>query len=412
MRFKLIFLLSLFCLEAVQAETVLRLEDVLKLSLKANPDIYRLDANLATKLAAATEAQILKNPEVDISYLPEDKELHALGVKNEVEIELSQSFRISHFGLRQAYTTALKTSASLEQQAEIFRVLNDTVLLYYKTWLLQKQETALVNFQKETKTLLQYIEQSLKNQETPQLEGNLFQAEIARWDAELKITQAAQQEAQIELLRAIGSPWQKIKLIEPRLKPISTNLFQLAQFAQTRASLQKRILAQQHVAQRRYDIARWDIFPELSPRFIYATATDGSEDKWGVGLSFSLPVWDWNQAEIKKSRTEKKIADSEANTLDRATFDRLIEIRMKKAVALEEKSQIYWNIVLPTYQKSFQNSHQLYEQGQFTLFQLWEIQQKLFESFKTALQSTVESLSARTLLEQTIGGKLEEVSFL
>ena len=164
------------------------------------------------------------------------------------------------------------------------------------------------------------------------------------------------------------------------------------------------------MAHHRYDIARWDVFPELSPRFIYAVATDGSEDKWGIGLSFSLPIWDWNQAEIKKARAEKKVIDAEARALDRTTFDRLVEIRMKRAIALEEKQKLYWKEVIPTYQQSFKNSQQLYEQGQITLLQLWEIQQKLFETFETALQSTVESLSARTLLEQTLGGKIEEIS--
>ena len=241
MRFKNIFLLFYFCLGIAQSQTVLQLDDVLKLSLKSNPDIYRLDANLAVKLAEATETQLPKNPEVNVSYLPEDQELRELGVKNEVEIEFSQPFRLSHFGLRQAYATALKESASLEQQAEIFRVLNDTILLYYKTWLLQKRENFLTHFQKEAETILQNVEQSLKNQDTPQLEGSLFKAEIARWNAESKITQAAQQEAQIELLRAIGSPWKKVHLTEPNLRPIPNNFFSLTQFAQTRANLQKRI---------------------------------------------------------------------------------------------------------------------------------------------------------------------------
>lgn len=387
----------------------MQLDEVLQLALKSSPEIKRIDATLADKLAAATEAQILQNPELEVEGVVPSTKAKDFRLTPAYEVKLTQPFRLSHFGMRQTYALALKQTARLEQQAEVLRVLNETVLLYYRLWMLQKRELILEDSEKQAKEVLTRIAEAIESQETPATEGNLFKAETVRFGVELKATQSERRQAQADLLAAAGSPWKEIQLTPPVLSPIPDDRFKLTEFAQTRANLQLLVEQRQRAAARRYDVARMDIFPELSLRGLYDRNADGSEESWGAGLVVRIPIWDFNQAEVKRSQAGKAVADAEAQAFDRMTFDRLVDIRMKRAIALQTRAEAYWNDVLPAYQKSYELSRYQFEQGQVNMLQLWQVQQKVAEAMEKALQNTVEALAARTLLEQAIGGKIEEI---
>lgn len=387
----------------------LQLDEVLRLALINSPDIKRVDAALAEKLAKATEIQLPPNPELQVDALVPSDKASDFRLTPSYAAEFTQPFRLSHLGMRQIYATALKNTARIEQQADLLRVLNETVLQYYRLWMLQKREAILADSEKQAKEVTVRISEAIENQETPSTEANLFKAEAIRFGVELKATQAERLQAQADLLAAIGSPWKEIRLAPPDLRPIPEDRFKLTGFAQTRANLQRLVEQRQRAAARRYDVARLDIFPELSLRGLYDRSADGNDETWGAGLIVRIPIWDFNQAEVQRSKAEKAVADADAQGLDRLTFDRIVEIRMKRATALQTRAQAYWNDVLPAYQKSYELSRYQFEQGQASMLQLWQVQQKVTEATDKALQNTVEALAARTLLEQAIGGKIEEI---
>lgn len=388
--------------EQISSDREFTLNQVLRASLQNNPDIKKIDLDLAEKLARATEIQIPENPELQIDvFSPES------GSKR-YNAEVAQSLRLSHFGLRQIYAAALKHAATMERQADLIRVLNDTALLYYRYWALEKRAVMLADSEKQAAEVAKRISEALEAKETPAIEGNLFKAEALRFGAELKVTQAEKAQVQADLLRAMGLPWQEIKVSRPLLAPIPTKLFTLQEFALQRTNLRDLVIARQRAANRRYDVARVDIFPELAPRFVYERNEDGVED-WGAGLAIRIPLWDWNQAENKRAKAESELANAEARAFDRVTLDRIIEIRHRRAIALQARADAFWNDVIPTYQKSFEISRYMFEQGQASMLQLWQVQQKVIEAQTTALQDAIDALAARTLLEQAIGGKIEEI---
>lgn len=378
------------------------LNEVLRLSLQNSPEIRKIDVDLAEKLAHATEIQIPENPELQVDVFSPDSD------KRRYNAELSQPLRLSHLGLRQIYSAALKHAANMERQADLLRVLNDAVLLYYRYWALQKREVVLADSEKQAREVAKRISEALEAKETPATEGNLFKAEAIRFGAELKVTQAEKAQIQADLIRATGQPWHELHVSKPILQPVPENLFKLQEFASTRVNLRDLVLARQRAANRRYDVARMDIFPQLTPRFVYERNENG-DDEWGAGLAVKIPIWDWNQAENKRAKAESRLANAEADAFDRVSLDRVIEIRQQRAIALQKRADSYWTDVLPAYQKSYELSRYMFEQGQASMLQLWQVQQKLTEIQTTALQDTVEALAARTLLEQAIGGKIEEI---
>jgi outer membrane protein TolC len=385
------------------------LGEALRMTLRHSPDILRVDADRANRLATATETQLPPNPELMAEYFPQEEELRALGAPNEYDFSITQEFRLSHLGLRQAYASALKDVARMEHQAEIIRVLNGTVLLYYRYWILGQRRRILEGAQQQAQEIAERISTAIESAETPSTEGNLFKAEVERFKAEIAVTQAEENETHLQLLRAMGLPFQAFGVTAPVLRRVPDDSFVLLRFAQQRANLRELVRAQQRAADRHQDVAHLDIFPVLTAKFLYSTTTDFTEPEYGGGVGIRLPLWDWNQAERQRATAEKKVADAEAGALDRLSFDRMIESRQRRAIALQARADTYWREVVPSYEKAYALTKHMFEQGQASMIQLWEVQQKVTRITDEALRDIAEALAARTLLEQALGGKIEEI---
>ncbi len=395
-----------------QAPRTMSLGEALRLALRNSPDIYRVDQALANQLAAATDIQLPPNPVLQADYFPQEEELRALGAPNEYDFTFKQQFRLSHLGLRQAYAAAMKRVSRIEHRAEVIRVLNETVLLYYQYWMLHQRRRILEGAQTQAEEIVQRIASAIERQETPSTQGNLFKAEVVRFQAEIAANRAEEKEIQLRLLRAMGLPYQELRLAPPSLRPIPEDTFALLNFAQSRANLRELVLAKQRAAARRQEVADLDIFPALTAKFLYAVTTDFTEPEYGGGFEVSIPVWDWNQAERQRAKAEKKVADAEAATMERLSFDRLVEARQRKAIAQQARADAFWNQVVPAYQEAYRLTQHMFEQGQASMIQLWEVQQSLNRASDQALEATAKALSARTQLEQVLGGKIEEIPAL
>lgn len=392
-----------------KAGEILSLDSALRMALRNSPQIRRVNAALADRLATAREIQVLPNPELQLQAAIGAENTGPLDLAAGMENILMQSFRLSHFGMRQAYAAALKKAANMEQQAEILGLLNEAVLQYYRLWMLQKREAFLAESELEVRSVIARIEEALANQEIPMMEGALFKAEAVRFSVELRSTSAERMQAQASLLEMIGSEWKEVRLLAPELEPIPTDPLRLVNFARKRANLQRLLEQKLLAASRRHEVAEMDIFPELSVQGIYDGGVDGGSGVWGAGLVVRIPIWDQNQAERQRADAQRALAEAESQSMDRITFERIVEIRMKRAVATQERAEAYWNDVIPAYQKSYTSGRHLFDQGQANMMQLWQLQRQVAEANEKAMQDTVAALAARSMLEQAIGGKIEEI---
>ena len=91
---------------APQPDELLTLDAVLRQALRQSPQIRRVNAALADRLATATEIQVLPNPEVQIQAAIGADNTGPVYLAAGMENMITQSFRISHFGMRQAYASA------------------------------------------------------------------------------------------------------------------------------------------------------------------------------------------------------------------------------------------------------------------------------------------------------------------
>jgi outer membrane protein, heavy metal efflux system len=384
----------------------LTLEQVLRRSLRHNPEIARLDANLADKLGRAIEAEVKLNPTFKLTAgRTSDDE----GVGSEFELELEQPLRPSDFGLRKTYAEALRVAADLEQQADVLRVLNGTALLYYRAWALQERAALLENARSLADEALKSSQQQLEAGQVNVAEHSIFKAEVARFGVELLAVRGEAAGAHAELERAAGMSTATARLASPPFTaPPSTSA--MVAFAESRSGIRRIALAQRAAAAKELAVARADaVFPEFAPGFVTNYGSRGDETNFGVTIAGRIPLWDRNQAAIVRARGALDAADRELASFDRVSLRRSIEARRRQVANLQARAAAYRDQVIPEYRAAYDATRSQLRAGQATALQLFEIQRSVVDAQEKSFEYAVEALSARTQLEQLIGGRLEEV---
>ena len=387
-------------------DATLTLEQALQRSLRHSPEIAQLDATLADKLGRAVEAEVKLNPQFKITggYTSEDE-----GDGGEVEFELEQPLRPSDFGLRKTYASALRVAANLEQQADVLRVLNSTALVYYRAWALQERAALLAGARAQADDVLSTIEQQLAAGQSDVSQRSIFEAETARFAAELLAVRGERAGAQAELARATGIAAAELRLARPSFTALPSTTA-LTAFAESRSGIRRIALARRAAAAKNLSVARADaVFPEFAPGVI--TNYGSRNDEAGVGITIAgrIPIWDRNQGEITRARGAVEAADRELESFDRVGLERSVDGRRRQVLNLHARADAFRDQVIPAYRAAYDAVLAQFRAGQATTLQLFEVQKSLVEAQEKAFEYAVEALSARTQLEQLIGGRIEEV---
>lgn len=383
------------------------LEEALRRSLRHNPEIARLDASLAEKLGRAIEAEVKLNPGFKITG---GRTSEREGVGSALEFEVEQPLRPSDFGLRRTYAEALRVAANLEQQADVLRVLNGTAVTYYRAWSLQERAGLLGSARSQADDVLATIQQQLEAGQSNVSQRSIFEAEVARFSADLLAVRGEQAGARAELERATGLQLAQSRLLRPGWPALPTTAA-LAAFAETRSGIRRIALAQRDAAARNLSVARADaVFPEFAPGLITRYGSRNDESEFGLTIAGRLPIWDRNKAEVTRARGALQAADRELASFDRVSLQRSIAARREQLVNLQARAAAYRDQVIPAYRAAYDATLAQFRAGQASTLQLFEVQRSLVDAQEKSFEYAVEALSARTQLEQLIGGRLEEVT--
>jgi outer membrane protein TolC len=151
------------------------------------------------------------------------------------------------------------------------------------------------------------------------------------------------------------------------------------------------------------------VFPEFAPGLL--TSYGSRSDETGVALTIAgrIPIWDRNQGEIVRARGALAAAERELGSFDRVSLERSISGRRQQLLNLRARAAAYHDQVIPAYRAAYEGTLAQFRAGQATTLQLFEVQRSLVDAQEKSFEYAVEALSARTQLEQLIGGRLEEV---
>ncbi len=392
----------------VERETApsLSLNEALQRSLRSNPEIAKLDSALANKLGRAIEAEVKLNPAFKVTA---GRTSEREGVGGAFEFEIEQPLRPSDFGLRKTYAAALRAAASLEQQADVLRVLNATAVIYYRAWSLQERGALLESARSQADDALATIQQQLKAGQSNVSQRSIFEAEVARFSAELLAVHGEFAGAQAELERATGLRLANLHLVRPSFaSPPSPRA--LVNFAESRSGIRRIALAQRAAAAKDLSVARADaIFPEFAPGLVTTYGSRNDESGIGITIAGRLPIWNRNQGEIVRARGALEAADRELASFDRVSLEHSVAARRQQLLSLQARAAAYRDQVIPAYRAAYDATLAQFRAGQATTLQLFEVQRSLVEAQERSFEYAVEALSARTHLEQLIGGRIEEV---
>jgi outer membrane protein TolC len=415
-RFLLVALILIGCGGRVYAQvavapartrgTTLTLDEALRRSLRHNPEIAKLDAALADKLGRAIEAEVKLNPsfKVGAGYVSEEA-----GTGGAFELEVEQPLRPSDFGLRKTYAAALRAAANLEQKADVLRVLNETALLYYRAWALQERANLLNSARAQAEDVLAAIQQQLDAGQSSVSQRSIFEAETARFAAELIAVRGERAGAQAELAGATGIAASELRLVRPVFRA-PPSVAALSAFAQSRSGVRRIALARRAAAARNLRVARTDaVFPEFAPGLATSYSRPERAFDFGVTLAGRIPIWDRNEGEITRAQGALAAAERELESIDRVSFDRETRARRQQLLDLQARADAFRDQVIPAYRAAYKETLAQFRAGQASTLQLFEIQKSLIEAQEKAFEYVVETLSARTHLEQHVGGRLEEV---
>ncbi len=390
---------------ATETDQSLTLSEAIERTLAYSPDVKRVDAALADRYAQAFETRVLENPEAEIDASFVD------GSTPGRSMEIEQPLRISDFGSRDDYAEALKRVGNLEKKIELLRVINATTELYYDYWLLQEQERYLSTSEAQVQKVLKQVKQAASRGELAEADSGIFKAEALRLSEELRNVRNKRRGLQATLLQRLNMAWQdELTIAEPSLKAVPPSAESIVAFARNNDNIRNVLAARKDAAKARYEVADQDaIMPELAPRFLYERSPDGGEEGVGFGVRLSIPLWNRNEAEVGRARSQLSLAETELAVFDKLDLENIIKARHAQALDSQTRAMNYRNDILPSYEKSYGLTKRMFDAGQSSILDLWQVRERINSIQENTLEALSDSIKTRLALEEVIGAKLEEI---
>lgn len=399
-----IFAVVLTAAVADNAPGALSLEQLKIIALEKSPLAKQIDADFSKKLAESIKINLLPNPELNSELRIPEKSSGGKG-DNEVDVSISQPFKLSNFGLRSEVSKLIENAATSEQKAAILELTQSLTLSYVKLWALQQKQI----FLEEAKRRAEQKAKAVKEASTKGLLGagdeKLFVAEARKISAQLIGVDADIATVVAELMRITGFDLKNVRTLKPLIEPplAVEELIRLGNKSSIGIINRSKLFAR--VAERHYQLAVRDTFPTLSPRLVYEHKDDQT-DSIGVGISIPLPFSDWNQSEkiaqlgeLNAARAKADYANSEIFREEISSLNRSFNSSLQQAI-------IYETEVVLAFQDALKFHERQFETGQGTILQVWQTQRELNNSKEEALEFWVKAFTARAQLSIVIGKEL------
>lgn len=400
-----IFLLFTLVLpfQAAKAET-LSLETVIKQALQNSPETARVLNTVADANAEAFEIETLDNPtvEIDVTAIEDD-------ASRSIGIEFEQPLRLSNFGSRGSYADALRSTASIEQKAQMLELIHSITRGYASYWALQEQEKLLSQNASYARKKQKLVERAAKEGRVDAADAKIFKAEALRLEEQLRVIRARKTSGAANLLRMAGMDQTVFDAKRPKSPEIPT-LAKLTSLAGHEGSIRSLLESRKALAERRYNVARQDAgFPEFAPRAVIERDFDEDSTAILFGVNIAIPIWDRNNAELSRANAEHRLAQSNLNALNEQNFANVLTAAFKKAKAMQISASTYRNKIVPSWNDVQSITDKKFENGQASILDLFQMRERITDVQSEALQTYLNSIEAQIELESLIGQSLTNI---
>lgn len=391
--------LALLVLPVLSAAAELSVDDSLRLALERHPDVLAADAGSRLRLAEALASEQRAAPRLEA-------EAKDLGGEGGAEVRLVQPLRRGDLGLRSRYAAAERAAARADAKARLLGALNDTFQAHVTLWAAQSAAAAAVAREAEAAGLAARARSAADD-------GLLAPAAVAELEADAQgaraeraAAEAARLEAAAALARRLGASDLPV-VAAPALAPLPAEADGLVEFALRRSEVRATLAARETAARRRREVDRAESDNPLEVGVLAEQRADG--ESWGVGIGFSmdLPVPGRRRAaaavadaELRAVRAHPLLARPESVAAE--VRARLAAARAAAAAAEAHEAALVSRV------RAAEASARALEEGLASLDAHAAALARLDEARRRQLELRLESLRARSRLEEALGGRLEQ----
>lgn len=367
-------------------------------ALSKSPVLAELRHQKSTSMAEGAEISRRANPELSIETRPFIHKSEEQG--NEYELLLSQELRPSDFRTRERLSQLIRDSADTEHKQRIHSFSQNLTLAFAKVWALQERSRYLITLERQSQKLLSLSLNANRNGLLPLSSRDLLIAETFRAKTERSGIEADIQGAIAALSHLVGKKFKEELFKEPSISELPETIPPLEKIA--RLDLARR---RYRLAKERRNLVEIDSFPKLSPRLGFERTSDGDE-RILLGITFPLPFFKQNEAEILIADAEQELRLEEKNHLETAVFEQHLQLLLSSTRSLFKQAKSYRSEVLPALEKAFEANQREFIAGQGTQQQLWQILREMSEIQERSLQAWLKALTQKAELSIIIGNDI------
>ncbi len=392
------------------ADTI-TIKDALSLALLHNPALTVFALEIRVREAAALQASLFPNPELDF-------EMENLGGSGafkgmdaaETTISVGQLFELAGKREKRTKIAALESDlAAWDYEAKRLDVFTEVVKTF--TSVLAAQERVSVN-----KELLALAEAFVKTIQRQVEAGKISPAELSRARVELSMATIEIERARRELeaaRRRLAATWGSTDAAFTGAKGV----FRIPNAIPSFDDLMIFIKDNPDIARWATEIERrqaeWELekakrIPDPTVSGGFRHLSENSDNAFVVGLSVPIPFFNRNQGAVQEAEYRLKQTEVQRRSVQ-TTLSTILAQNYQSVSALYSEVSILKNRIIPGAQNAFDIISEGYLLGKFTSLDVLDAQRTLFETRIRFLRSLNDLHQTVAEIERLIGRSLADI---
>lgn len=392
-------------------------DEVVEKVLQSNYELQSIKTDIEIAQAELQKAGLWPNPEVEYSFVTD--KYNANEGEESSEYGLSQSIPISGRTIFQKKVAKLGIERAKWQVKNFEReLIAETLKTFYQIAVLEEKEKIFSFLVKINEDLLETVKSRLNQGEVSEVDVSITGAELQTTRQKLAEIKALLFEKKSTLNRLMGQRVNHSYSVRP--DSLEPEFADLDLDALTEKTLENRpdIKAKAievKMGEGSLRLARAMQIPDITLGGFYTNETSFLdvndqiiEDKGkliGAKISLPFPLFNRNQGEISQAKAEKKKVNLELEALKIQAMQE-VAFYYTKVISNKGILDSFQRGILQTAEKSVTLIQEAYSQGQISIFDVVQTQDKfgnIRESYLDAIQNSRESIIG---LESAVGGYL------
>lgn len=400
------FIFVVTLLGVTASKTEYSLEEIIQLGLQSNPLILAKQNDLLSQESLYRAARQFANPSLSITT-GQGKNYEETFKRNTrsivIEQEIENPFK-RHARLQAAKANWQASKAAYDSlKLDLISLLKEHS--YRLLFLEQQQEIARKKLE-SIKKMASLIQAKASLGEVKPLDALKLQVEAQRAQNELQKINSHLEMAKMELNSLLNNRLPDDFRIKGRLeyKPLpleESSLIQRALLIHPHLQEKK---ARVYLVENELAVLRWGRFPDLSLSGFSSREIDGINK--GIGISFSLPLWNFKSREIAALQYSLAKEQQELSALQlEITLE--VRLQLRRLQLVTQTIQLFQESILKQAEESLRLASLSYQEGEIALLDYLDAQRTYYAVLNEYHEQVYQWHLEKTLLEKTIGEQLQ-----